>query len=54
LLEAAEQVGSYLFEGFWLDIGRHEDYEKAIREFDQVRHELLGEQAYVATDASPQ
>jgi NDP-mannose synthase len=54
LLEAGEQVGSYLFEGFWLDIGRHEDYEKAIREFDQVRHELLGEQAYVATDASPQ
>ncbi len=54
LLEADERVGSYLFEGFWLDIGRHEDYEKAIREFDQVRHELLGEDAHLAADVSPQ
>ena len=30
----ASQVGSYLFDGYWLDIGRHEDYEKAI---DRVR-----------------
>jgi NDP-sugar pyrophosphorylase family protein len=53
LLEAGEQVGSYLFEGFWLDIGRHEDYEKAIREFDQVRHELLGEHVYDPVEVSP-
>ena len=54
LIEAGEQVGSYLFEGFWLDIGRHEDYEQAIRDFDTVRHELLGEHAYAAADTSPQ
>jgi NDP-mannose synthase len=54
LLEAGEQVGSYLFEGFWLDIGRHEDYEQAIRDFDKVRHELLGEHASAAADTSPQ
>ena len=54
LLKAGEQVGSYRFDGFWLDIGRHEDYEKAIREFDDVRDQLLGEQAYVGADASPQ
>ena len=53
LVKAGEQVGSYLFEGFWLDIGRHEDYEKAIREFDQVRHELLGEDASLTADAAP-
>jgi len=29
LLENGEIVGSYLHEGFWLDIGRPEDYEKA-------------------------
>jgi NDP-sugar pyrophosphorylase family protein len=40
LLAAGEQVGSYLFEGYWLDIGRHEDYEQAIREFESIQAEL--------------
>lgn len=29
-LAANEQVASYGYEGLWLDIGRHEDYEQAI------------------------
>jgi NDP-sugar pyrophosphorylase family protein len=29
-LAAGEQVSSYGYEGLWLDIGRHEDYERAI------------------------
>ncbi len=37
LLAAGEPVGSYLYEGYWLDIGRHEDYERAIMEFEQVK-----------------
>ena len=37
LLDAGEQVGSYLYDGYWLDIGRHEDYEKAITEFEQLK-----------------
>jgi NDP-sugar pyrophosphorylase family protein len=37
LLEAGESVGSYLYEGYWLDIGRHEDYEKALIEYEQLR-----------------
>ncbi len=40
LLEGGEQVGSHLFEGYWLDIGRHEDYEKAIEEYEGIKHEL--------------
>ena len=40
LLDAGERVGSYLFEGYWLDIGRHEDYERAIREYESLRSEL--------------
>ena len=40
LLENGEQVGSYLFEGYWLDIGRHEDYERAIREYESLKAEL--------------
>jgi len=40
LLGAGEQVGSYLFEGYWLDIGRHEDYERAIMEYEQLKAEF--------------
>jgi NDP-sugar pyrophosphorylase family protein len=29
LLAAGERVGSYLFDGLWFDIGRHDDYERA-------------------------
>jgi NDP-mannose synthase len=30
LLEAGEQVGAYVFDGYWLDIGRHDDFEQAV------------------------
>jgi NDP-mannose synthase len=43
LLDAGEPVGSYLFEGYWLDIGRHEDYEKALVEFEQLRPMFLND-----------
>ena len=33
----------YLYDGYWLDIGRHEDYEKAIIEYEKLKHELLGD-----------
>lgn len=45
LIEAGEQVGSYLFEGYWLDIGRHEDYERAIAEFGELRSQFMREEA---------
>jgi NDP-sugar pyrophosphorylase family protein len=37
-------VGAYVYDGYWLDIGRHEDYEKAILEFEQVKPLLMNEQ----------
>jgi NDP-sugar pyrophosphorylase family protein len=40
LLGAGRQVGSYLHEGYWLDIGRHDDYEKAIAEYADIEHQL--------------
>ncbi len=43
LIDAGEQVGSYAFEGFWLDIGRHDDYERAISEYEQLKPLLLPE-----------
>lgn len=33
LLRAGEPVGSYLYEGYWLDIGRPDDYERANEEW---------------------
>jgi NDP-sugar pyrophosphorylase family protein len=35
-LAAGERVGSYRYGGLWLDIGRHEDYERAIAEFSEL------------------
>jgi hypothetical protein len=29
-----------MYDGYWLDIGRHDDYEKAIAEYEQVEHML--------------
>ena len=43
LIEAGRPVGSYLFDGFWLDIGRHEDYERAITQYDELKTLLLRE-----------
>jgi NDP-sugar pyrophosphorylase family protein len=43
LLERGERVGSHLYDGYWLDIGRHEDYERAIVEFEQLRPMFFSE-----------
>jgi NDP-mannose synthase len=43
LLDNRERVGSFLFDGYWLDIGRHEDYEKAIVEYERLKHQLFPE-----------
>jgi NDP-sugar pyrophosphorylase family protein len=41
LLDAGERVGAYAYDGYWLDIGRHDDYEQAIAEFDELLPRLL-------------
>jgi NDP-sugar pyrophosphorylase family protein len=41
LLTAGHRIATYPFEGYWLDIGRHEDYERAIEEFEHHRAEFL-------------
>jgi NDP-sugar pyrophosphorylase family protein len=38
LLDDGRQVGAYPFEGFWLDIGRHEDYVEANRVWETDGH----------------
>jgi NDP-sugar pyrophosphorylase family protein len=38
-----ERVVCYPSEDFWLDIGRHEDYEEAQKKFQEMRKRLLYE-----------
>jgi len=45
LLEVGERVGSYRYDGFWLDIGRHEDYAAAIDQYEELKPALLREVA---------
>jgi len=41
LLKEGQKVNVYEFDGYWLDIGRHDDYETAIEEFLLHRGEFL-------------
>jgi len=41
LTQAGEQVSSYLHDGYWLDIGRPDDYQRAQDEFEALRARIL-------------
>ena len=41
LLAAGRNPASYRFDGYWLDIGRPEDYDRANSEFVRLRSHLL-------------
>jgi NDP-sugar pyrophosphorylase family protein len=41
LLAAGLGVGAYPFDGYWLDIGRHDDYEQALRDYEAILPRLL-------------
>jgi NDP-sugar pyrophosphorylase family protein len=41
LMKADQKVNVYNFDGYWLDIGRHDDYERAIEEFTLHRDSFL-------------
>jgi len=41
LLDEGMGVGAYPFEGYWLDIGRHDDYDQAVKEFEDILPRLL-------------
>jgi NDP-mannose synthase len=44
LIKLKERVAGYRFEGYWQDLGRIEDYEQAIQEFERMRTQILGEE----------
>lgn len=41
LIAAGETVNAWRPNAYWLDIGRHDDYEQAMEEFDRMRDRLL-------------
>jgi NDP-mannose synthase len=40
LLQAGHAVHYQRFSGYWLDIGRHEDYAQAAAEFEQIKNRI--------------
>jgi NDP-sugar pyrophosphorylase family protein len=43
LIENGERVVGYRFDGYWQDLGRADDYEQAVQEFEIMRPLILGE-----------
>lgn len=43
LIAAGQPASVRKFDGYWLDIGRPDDYMQAIEEFDQIKPRFLGE-----------
>jgi NDP-sugar pyrophosphorylase family protein len=41
LIQGGERVIGYPFDGYWQDLGRPDDYEQALNEFEQMRPLLL-------------
>jgi NDP-sugar pyrophosphorylase family protein len=54
LLEAGEPIGAYKYDGLWFDIGRKEDYERAVEEWFAHRNDEAAkedEDGHVITEA---
>jgi NDP-sugar pyrophosphorylase family protein len=52
LLESGEIVVGYPYNGYWLDIGRPDDYTQAVQDFESMRSEFLMEYADGVEDPS--
>lgn len=44
LIKGGEQVRGFPFDGYWQDLGRPDDYEQAVNDFETLRPEILGEE----------
>lgn len=43
LIESGEKVASYPYKDYWMDLGRVDDYEQAIKDFERIKPLILGE-----------
>lgn len=53
LIDAGERVASLPFDGYWMDLGRIDDYEQAVKDFDRIKPIILGDQ-FLETEETPQ
>lgn len=44
LIAAGERVASLPFDGYWMDLGRIDDYEIAVKDFERLKPEILGQE----------
>jgi NDP-sugar pyrophosphorylase family protein len=44
LIAAGEKVVGYLFDGYWMDLGRPDDYAQAIEDFASMQEQFLPEE----------
>ena len=51
LLRNGQHVAAYPFEGYWLDIGRHDDYALAMEDFEKMRPSLIFEDVAAEKEA---
>jgi NDP-mannose synthase len=43
LIAAGERVVGYPYDGYWQDLGRQDDYEQAVQDFESLRQQILGD-----------
>jgi NDP-sugar pyrophosphorylase family protein len=43
LIAAGEQVQTYPYDGYWMDLGRVDDYEHATQDFESMKDQFLGD-----------
>jgi NDP-sugar pyrophosphorylase family protein len=41
MIAAGEKVSGYVFDGYWEDLGRPDDYERASSDFERMRPQFL-------------
>lgn len=46
LITAGEHVVTFPYDGYWMDLGRLDDYEQAVQDFEEIRPQVLGEETY--------
>lgn len=42
LIKAGETVNGYIYDGYWQDLGREDDYKLAIEDFEKIKPQILG------------
>jgi NDP-mannose synthase len=44
LIAVGEKVTGYSFDGYWMDLGRPDDYDQAAKDFARMRLQFLPEE----------